>query len=510
MKQFLIFMVSLAVAMASLTGCGESKASDREKLFVVTTIFPQYDFSRQIAGEYADVKMLLRPGAESHSYEPTPQDIRAIESCDLFLYTGGENDVWVEKILDSMGDKRPDTLRLVDCVPTVAEEITEGMEHEHEHRHHHHHENIVEGDIKDRPLADFAGSFRSVQPVFAGGALDWYIEEEAQAHETTFDAMKQSFLQKKSTEFDEIKIEGDTVFLKQDNELLSAEYAYIGFRTVCSEDGDIESVWYVYEKKEPDEKTPRYLLLNDHRVDSKPHAEHDNEPAHVHLRYGEEDIDAILRSEEWDPTFFDFDATAEDISDLIASHVHHKDEDSHEHEHEEEIDEHVWTSPKNAEKIVEKISALLCEKDKAHAAVYQKNTEQYLAKLQELDSQLRDVTEHAKRKTVLFGDRFPFRYLAEEYGLTYYAAFSGCSGESEASAGTIAFLIDKVKEEEIPVVLTIELSNGKLADTICEATGAKKAMLHSCHNLTRDEQQAGETYLSLMEKNLEVLRAALS
>jgi len=111
---------------------------------------------------------------------------------------------------------------------------------------------------------------------------------------------------------------------------------------------------------------------------------------------------------------------------------------------------------------------------------------------------------------MVFGDRFPFRYFADAYGLDYYAAFTGCSTETEASAATVAFLVEKVKEENIPVVFTMEFSNGKIADSIVDATGAKKAMLHSCHTISADELAQGETYLSIMQKNAETLKDALN
>lgn len=121
MKKYISILLAAVLALACLSACGTSDkpvdADNSEKLSVVTTIFPQYDFTRQIVGDKADVTMLLKPGAESHSYEPTPQDIKTIQNCDLFIYTGGENDVWVDDILNSMGDQRPDTLRLIDCVP---------------------------------------------------------------------------------------------------------------------------------------------------------------------------------------------------------------------------------------------------------------------------------------------------------------------------------------------------------------------------------------------------------
>lgn len=329
MKKHISVILTAVLAAVCLSACGQSgKTEDAgaSELSVVATIFPPYDFTRQIAGDDADVIMLLSPGAESHSYEPTPQDIRTIQSCDLFIYTGGESDVWVEDILSSMGDQMPETLRLVDCVPTVTEEIVEGMEHGHE--------------------------------------------------------------------------------------------------------------------------------------------EHED-------------------------------------------HGDHEDLEEHE-DHEEETDEHVWTTPQNAIKIVENITSRLCEMDPDNAGSYEKNSAGYIEQLEMLDASFREVVGQAERRTILFGDRFPFRYFADEYGLDYYAAFPGCSDETEASAATVAFLINKVNEEQIPVIFTIERSNGKLADSICEATGAEKRILYSCHNVTGNQLDSGATYLSMMMENVESLRAALN
>ena len=123
--------------------------------------------------------------------------------------------------------------------------------------------------------------------------------------------------------------------------------------------------------------------------------------------------------------------------------------------------------------------------------------------------QLRSVVDGASRQTLVFGDRFPLRYFTEAYGLTYYAAFPGCSSETEPSAATISFLINEVKTEQIPVVFHIEFSNEKVADAICESTGAKKLLFHSCHNVSAEDMEAGTTYLSLMQGNLENLKEAL-
>ena len=331
-----------------LTGCGmsgqqteqnggkEQNKVENEKISVVATIFPQYDFVRQIAGDNVELKMLLKPGEETHSYEPTPQDIIAIQNSDLFIYVGGENDAWVEDILESMPDNGRKTLKLVDCVDTVEEEHVEGMKEERGHDH---------------------------------------DEDDAE-----------------------------------------------------------------------------------HEEDEADHEEHGQEETHS---------------------------------------VH-------------EIDEHVWTSPLNAIKIVEQIKEELCEIDPENTSDYEENAEAYVAQLNELDREFQDVVDHSKRKLMIFGDRFPFRYFAEEYGLDYYAAFSGCASDTEPSAATMAFLINKVRDENIKTVLKMELSNENIAKAIAEATNADVKEFYSCHNLTAEQFADGETYLSLMEKNVETLREVLN
>jgi len=174
-----------------------------------------------------------------------------------------------------------------------------------------------------------------------------------------------------------------------------------------------------------------------------------------------------------------------------------------------EYDEHVWTSPRNAKLIVQKISEALAEADPANADAYRKNTEAYLSGLDALDAKFKGVVDSAARKTLVFGDRFPFRYFADAYGLKYFAAFPGCATETDASAKTVAFLIDKIKKEKIPVVFHIELSNEKMARAIGEATGAKVLLLSACHNVTKADFEAGKTYMGLMTANADALREAL-
>jgi zinc transport system substrate-binding protein len=295
---------------------GSALASDNtgERVSVVATIFPPFDLARAIAAEMADVEMLLPPGSESHSFEPTPRDILKIQNCDVFIYVGGDSDEWINGMLESMDMSGKQVVTLMDCVETVEEEIVEGMEEEEE-------------------------------------------EEET------------------------------------------------------------------------------------------------GEP---------------------------------------------------------EYDEHVWTSPRNASLIADKIADALAAADPDNAGDYLANADSYKLELDALDEAFREVTDSASRRTFIFGDRFPFRYFADAYGLSYYAAFPGCSTETEPSAATIKFLIDKMNEERIPVVFHLELSNGKMAETIAEATGAAVRTLHAAHNISKDDFEAGLTYLDIQRANVEALREALN
>ena len=179
------------------------------------------------------------------------------------------------------------------------------------------------------------------------------------------------------------------------------------------------------------------------------------------------------------------------------------------HEEHEEADEHVWTSPVKAAEITVAIAEKMAEIDPANAEAYLANAGDYEKQILDVDEQFREIVKNAQRRTIVFGDRFPVRYFAEEYGLEYYAAFPGCSSESEPSASTLAFLIDKVREEKIPVVFSIELSNGNIARAICESTDAVQRTFYSCHNVTQQQMEGGATYVSMMSENLEVIREAL-
>lgn len=187
-------------------------------------------------------------------------------------------------------------------------------------------------------------------------------------------------------------------------------------------------------------------------------------------------------------------------------------EEEHDHEEEAEYDEHIWLSLKNAQVLVAAISEALQETDPARKDTYAANAAAYAEKLSALDGEYRAAVDSGKYKTLLFGDRFPFRYLADDYGLDYYAAFPGCSAETEASFETVSFLAGKMDALGLPCVLTIEGTQHKIAETIVQNTAQKNQQvltMDSMQAVTANDAASGVSYLSIMEKNLSVLKKAL-
>lgn len=189
-------------------------------------------------------------------------------------------------------------------------------------------------------------------------------------------------------------------------------------------------------------------------------------------------------------------------------HGDHDDDDA-----ELEYDEHVWLSLDNAQLFVKSITENLCAIDSENAETYKANCEKYLSQLDALDDEYEEVIENSKYKTLIFADRFPFRYLTDDYDLSYYAAFKGCSAETEASFETITFLANKADELNLPRVLTIDGSDGKMAKTVVATSKNKNRMIYSLDSLqsvTDNEVQSGKTYIKAMESNLEILKKALN
>ena len=221
----------------------------------------------------------------------------------------------------------------------------------------------------------------------------------------------------------------------------------------------------------------------------------------------EEEIVEGMQSEEEEEHHHDEDEDHD--------HEHHEADEHHHHhddEDEPEYDEHVWLSLRNAKEICAAICDALCKKDSANAASYKVNLTAYTSKLDALDAKYTVTVKAASKKTILFGDRFPFRYLTDDYNLKYYAAFVGCSAETEASFETVIFLAKKVDELGLNSVLKIESGDGKLARTIINSSANKNAAiltLDSMQSVTTKQAASDTTYLSVMENNLKVLEQAL-
>lgn len=191
----------------------------------------------------------------------------------------------------------------------------------------------------------------------------------------------------------------------------------------------------------------------------------------------------------------------------------HEEEHEGEEEHEEEYDEHIWLSLKNAKKLVSAISNVLQELDADNKSVFADNATQYVDKLDTLDKEYTDMANNASNKMLIFGDRFPFLYMTKDYGLDYYAAFKGCSAETEASFKTIAFLAQKLDEYNLNYIFTIEGTNHKIAETIIENSNNKDRKiltLNSMQSTTTKDIESGNSYIIIMKKNLDVLKQALS
>lgn len=334
MKRIISLLLALALSLSLAAYAAPAEKADGGKLQIVTTLFPYYDFARAIAQDRADVTLLLSPGREAHSFEPTPLDAVTISEADVFLYNGGEGEYWVESMLDAAGEHIAVASRMMDYVDALNEEYVEGMQgadgHDHDHEH---------------------GS----------------------------------------------------------------------------------------------------------------HDDHD----------------------------------------------HDHEEDEHDSD-EIEYDEHIWTSPKNAVVLCRAVCDAICRADAENAAFYRANCENYCAQLEDLDARFAALCESAPRRLLIFADRFPMLYFCREYGLDYRAAFHGCSGDTEPSLATIKFLIDKVEDENIPVVYTIDFGTKKVAAVVSECTGAAIETLYSMQTVSRADFDAGETYLTLMERNFEALRKGLN
>lgn len=439
MKRIVLFICVLLSLSTSVMARGRRVIdSANGKINVVATIFPPYDFVREIAADKVNLTMLLPPGAESHSFEPTPQDIIRVQNADIFIYIGGESDAWVDRILDSLDTRNMKIVRLMDAVEIVEEEIVEGMQDEeegHDHGHSHEEESFTIEDVKDRSLTDWAGDWQSVYPYLLDGTLDPVWEHRAESGEKSAAAYYEEYKGHYVTDIDRVSINASSMTFYIKGVPVRAQYVYRGIGIIEEDEGGLW-VRYKFEAAgSPPQGAPKYIMFSDHL-----HAPAKSE--HFHIYASDLSFDVLMADSNPTnyPTYYPAFLTKDE---LVAEMI------GHEHEEEVEYDEHIWTSPQNASLIVKALRDALCDKDAVNAQVYRQNTDAYIAKLNELDRAFRVLVNGAKRKVLVFGDRFPFRYFADAYGLSYFAAFPGCSTETEASAATIAFLINKIRADKI-------------------------------------------------------------
>ena len=505
MKKMIPLFLVLTMVVGLLAGCGKKNAaetgeSDSNKLSVVTTIFPEYDWVKEILGDKAgstDLTMLLDNGVDLHSYQPTADDIVKISDCDLFIYVGGESDGWVEDALKESTNKDMKVIDLLEVLgdSVKTEETVEGMqETEHAHDHSKEVSTFEDHEVQDRSLSDWEGSWQSAYPFALDGTLDDAFAAMAEEGEMTADEYKTYYQNGYKTDITNIDIEGDHIaFTYEDGKKVGSDYKYIGYYIQNWSTGT-KAAMYRFEAVDRTSGAPIYIEFNDHMIESAA-------PEHFHIRMSNESFDAIVDPEKSWPTFFPADMTGEDLCEHMEGH-----------DHEEEADEHIWLSLKNAKTLVGAISDALQELDPDNKDTYAANAAAYIEKLSTLDGAYQSAVDGAAHKTVLFGDRFPFRYLVDDYGLGYYAAFVGCSAETEASFETISFLAKKVDELKLPCVLTIEGAQHKIAETIVQNTTSKNQKvltMDSMQSTTSKDVKNGTTYLSVMEKNLSVLKEAL-
>ena len=501
MKKYssILFAAALAACSLSVSAYAQdlSDASEEKQLKIVTTIFPEYDWVKEIAGEEfqnMDVTMLLDNGVDLHSYQPTAEDIMKVSDCDLFIYVGGESDEWVDDALKEAVNKDMQVIDLLDVLKDTVktEEAMPGMQAEEGHNHGYSH--FADTDVQDRTLSDWTGEWQSVYPYLQDGTLDSVMARKAENGDKTEEEYKAYYETGYKTDVESIHIDGDnnTIEFIKNGVSAKATYEYKGYQIYDYESGS-RGVRYFFESTDDSGDAPKYVQFSDHGIAP-------GKAEHFHIYAGNESFDALSEEMENWPTYYPADMTGDEIV-----------EDMLEHE-EKEYDEHVWLSLKNTETLCNAIAQALEEADPDHKDMYETNLASYTEKLTDLDAQYQEAVDHAAQKTLLFGDRFPFRYLVDDYGLSYYAAFAGCSAESEASFETISFLAKKVDELGLKNILTIENSDQKIAKTIIENTETKDQTiltLDSMQSTTSDDVKNGTTYLSVMESNLDVLKEAL-
>lgn len=440
------FMGTLALLV--LSACGPAQES--EKIQVVTTLFPTYDFARTLAGDLAEVTLLLPPGVESHSYEPTPGDLVKISEAGLFIYTSQAMEPWASKVASQAASSGAKVLEAASTVPMVKEE--------HDHDHH------QEGS--GHPW-EWAGSF-----FLEKGEYRWSFSQVEGAYADpgmvlAVVPLKESGIQ--GLEAGEASAEklfqGTPVLLKGSTLHLAAQGLY---SLAFNQDASVT----VFTLKV--DKPGNYGFFTEHLPTEFEAGEH----------YLKDSQGAEVEPQAQEPEGAD-------------------------HHHHGGVDPHVWLDPTLAVLMAAEIETALVSLLPSGAEEIHRRAEGLKAQLLALDQAYGAAAKNFRNRTIVYGGHFAFGYLARRYGLEHVSPYAGFSPDTEPTPGRIAELVDVLKKTGSQVIFYEELLDPKVARVISEQTGARMELLHGAHNLSLEERAQGLTYVRIMEDNLKKLTAAL-
>jgi len=449
----IIFVIGIVVIIGlgifAISNIAQKSETDSEKISVVTTLFPQYDFARAIGGDKVDVTLLLPPGVEAHAYEPKPSDIVKINEADIFVYTGESMEPWAHDIIEGASKN----VKIVDSSAGIELMKEEEAEHGHADSEH--------------PW-EWAGAFDLEK-----GEYTW-----------TF-----------------AKVDGEYADPKMKMAIFSSESSIA--ESIESAEASAEEVFNTagIQKGNMESLTPdaAYELVFDDTKDI------------TSYKITIENPGVYVFFTEHMPT--EFEANEHFLKDGAAGDVEpaatEPEEGGHHHHHHGGGDPHIWLDFDNAKIMSKNISDALKTVDPQNAAFYETNLVDYQAKLTRLDQSYRDTLSYCKTKTIIYGGHYAFGYLAKRYGLNYVAA-QGFSPDSEPTAKDLVELTEQIKKDNIGYIFYEELTSPKIAETLSRETSAKLLLLNGAHNLSKEDYEAEVTYISLMEGNLKNLVEGLS
>ncbi len=444
MRKLIIGLLSLTLLFTTICCKKESQSG---KINIVSSIFPLYDFVKEVGKDKVNVSVILPPGAEAHSFDPTPQDIVKINESSMFIYIGETMEPWAHDIIKSV---KNDKLVVLEAGKNIEMIAAEELHHEHG---------------EDEHSFEWAGAFNLQKG-------DYYLTFSKTHGEYADPTMKMVVL--KSTKSGRDSIEENE---KKAEDLLNSTSTL------------------VENNKELQININNQLLFNK-KSDKTVFVLHITEPG-THVLFTEH-----MPSEFENKEHFFKNSNKDDIKPTAM-------EPEEEHHHHGGKDPHIWLDFEIDQKIVFTIAEELSKIDPANKDFYLDNARNYNQKLAEIDKKYRDTIEKCELKTILYGGHFAFGYLARRYGLTYISPYEGFTPNSEPTPQKIAELIDLIKQNKIEYLYYEELLDPKVAKSISNSTGVKLELLHAAHNLSKDEFNKDITFLQIMDENLIKLKQGL-